>query len=197
MELKFVKLVRPCISVFFAVGLVLHASLATAQKDDVFDSLVAFHSALFGRYGDEGPLAASALDRLAASLDAWEQSQIAGEEALRRSGSDPAELARFYAQQGRFDEATRAIATAIAAAPDRSAPRVFYGLLQEATGRRAEAADTFAAASRIDRTDPVAAYLAASRLSSDAEQLQLTAAVLAAATRRARTGAVHATRTHS
>jgi tetratricopeptide (TPR) repeat protein len=61
---------------------------------------------------------------------------------------------------------------------------VFYGLLQEATGRGAEAADTFAAASRIDRTDPVAAYLAASRLSSDApEQLQLTAAVLAAATR--------------
>jgi tetratricopeptide (TPR) repeat protein len=176
--------VRPFISVFFAVCLVLHASLATAQKDDVFDSLVAFHSALFGRYGDEGPLAASALDRLAASLDTWEQSQIAGEETLRRSGSDPAELARFYAQQGRFDEATRAIAAAIAAAPDRSAPRVFYGLLQEATGRRAEAADTFAAASRIDRTDPVAAYLAASRLSSDApEQLQLTAAVLAAATR--------------
>ncbi len=93
-------------------------------------------------------------------LDAWEQSQLAGEEALRRAGSDPAELARFYAQQGRFDEATRAIAAAIAAAPDRSAPRVFYGLLQEATGHRAEAADTFAAASRIDRTDPVAAYLA-------------------------------------
>ena len=54
---------------------------------------------------------------------------------------------------------------------------------QEATGRRAEAADTFAAASRIDRTDPVAAYLAASRQSSDApEQLRLSATVLAAAT---------------
>jgi tetratricopeptide (TPR) repeat protein len=123
---------------------------------------------------------------MAASLDAWEQSQIAGEEALRRAGNEPAERARFYAQQGRFDEATRAITAAIAVAPDRSAPRVFYGLLQEATGRVAEAADTFAAASRIDRTDPVAAYLAASRLSSDApEQLQLTAAVLAAATREA------------
>ena len=61
---------------------------------------------------------------------------------------------------------------------------MFSGLLQEATGRRAEAADTFAAASRADRTDPVAAYLAASRLSSEApEQLQLTAAVLGAATR--------------
>ena len=69
---------RPFISVFFAVWLVLHASLATAQKDDFFDSLVAFHSALFGRYGDEGPLAASALDRLAAILDALEPSQIAG-----------------------------------------------------------------------------------------------------------------------
>jgi tetratricopeptide (TPR) repeat protein len=175
---------RPFIRVSFIVWLVLHASLATAQKDDLFDSLIAFHSALLGRYGDEGALAASALDRMAAVLDAWEQSQIAGEEALRRAGSEPIELARFYAQQGRFDEASRAIAAAIAAAPDRSAPRVFYGLLQEATGRRAEAADTFAAASRIDRTDPVAAYLAASRLSSDApEQLQLTAAVLAAATR--------------
>ncbi|HET8944244.1 MAG TPA: tetratricopeptide repeat protein [Dehalococcoidia bacterium] len=175
---------RRFISVFFAFWLVLYASLATAQKNDFFDALIGFHSALFGRYGDEGPLAASALDRMAASLDAWEQSQIAGEEALRRAGGEPAELARFYAQQGRFDEATRAIAAAIAAAPDRSAPRVFYGLLQEATGRTADAADTFAAASRIDRTDPVAAYLAASRLSTGApEQLELTAAVLASATR--------------
>lgn len=174
---------RPFVSVFFVAWLALDASLATAQKDDFFDSLIAFHAALFGRYGDEGPLAASALERLAASLDAREQSQIASEEALRRVGSEPAELARFYALQGRFDEATRAITAAIAAAPDRSAPRVFYGLLLEATGRRAEAADTFVAASRTDRTDPVAAYLAASRLSSDApEQLQLTAAVLAAPT---------------
>jgi len=174
---------RPFIGVFFAVSLVLHASLATAQKNDFFDSLTAFHSALLGRYGDEGPLAAAALDRMAAILVAWQQSQIVDEEALSR-GSEPAERARFYASQGRFDEATRAIAAAIAAAPERSAPRVFSGLLQEATGRRAEAADTFAAASRADRTDPVAAYLAASRLSSEApEQLQLTAAVLAAATR--------------
>src|SRR5678815_923947 len=174
---------RPFIGVFFAVSLVLHASLATAQKTDFFDSLTAFHSALLGRYGDEGPLAAAALDRMAAILVAWQQSQIVEEETLSR-GSEPAERARFYASQGRFDEATRAIAAAIAAAPDRSAPRVFSGLLQEATGRRAEAADTFAAASRADRTDPVAAYLAASRLSSEApEQLQLTAAVLAAATR--------------
>ena len=178
------SLERPFISVFFAVWLVLHASLATAQKDDFSDSLIVFHSALFGRYGDEGPLAASALERMASILDAREQSQIAEEEALRRAGSEPAELARVYAQQGRFDEATRAIAAAIAATPDRSSPRVFYGLLQEATDRGAEAAETFAAASRIDRTDPIAAYLAASRLSADApEQLQLTAAALAAATR--------------
>lgn len=173
---------RPFVTVCFAAWLVLHASPSTAQQDDVFDSLRAFHSALFGRYGDEGPLAASALDRLEASLDARERSQIAGEEALRRAGSEPAELARFYAQQGRFDEATRALEAAIAVAPDRSAPRVFYGLLQEAMGRRAQAADAFAAASQTDRTDPVAAYLAASRLPSAApEQLQLTAAVLAAA----------------
>jgi tetratricopeptide (TPR) repeat protein len=174
------------ISACFALWLVLHASPSTAQKDDFFDSLRAFHSALFGQYGDEGPLAASALDRIATILDAFAQSQVTDEEAIRRTGSEPVELARFYAQQGRFDEATRAIATAIAAAPDRSAPRVFLGLLQEAMGRPAEAADTFAAASRIDKTDPIAAYLAASRLSSDApEQLQLAAKVLAAATREA------------
>ena len=175
---------RLFICVFFAFWLVLHASLATAQKDDFFDSLIAFHSALFGRYGDEGPLAAAALDRVAAILDAWEQSQIAEEAAIRRTGGEPAELARFYVQQGRFEEATRAIAAAIAAAPDRTATRLLYGLLQEATGRRAEAADTFAAASQIDSADPVAAYLAASRPSPNApEQLQLSAAVLAAATR--------------
>ena len=126
--------------------------------------------------------------------------EIAGEEALRRAGSDPAELARFYAQQGRFDEATRAIAAAIAAAPDRSAPRVFYGLLQEATGRRAEAADTFAAASRTIRTE------SRGRLSGRFAPVVRRGAASVdgrgpggrdARARRARTGAVHATRTHS
>ena len=91
---------RPFISVFFAVWLVLHASLATAQKDDFFDSLIAFHSALFGRYGDEGPLAASALDRLAAILDAWEQSQIAERGGAQAGGKRTRRTCAFLRAAG-------------------------------------------------------------------------------------------------
>ena len=108
---------RPFIKVFFSVWLVLHASLATAQKDDFFDSLIAFHSALFGRYGDEGPLAASSLDRLAASLDAREQSQIAviPDSASRTPVFAPAHYAEGFAllSSRRFREAMEQFRTAL------------------------------------------------------------------------------------
>ena len=112
---------RPFISVFFAV-LVLHASLAAAQKDTFFDSLIAFHSALFGRYGDEGPLAVSALDRVAASLDTREQSQIAElipDSASRTPVFAPAHYAEGFAllSRRRFREAMEQFRTALKTDP--------------------------------------------------------------------------------
>jgi len=112
---------RPFIGVFFAVSLVLHASLATAQKDDFFDSLIAFHSALFGRYGDEGSRAALALERLAASLDAREQSQIAviPDSASRTPVFAPAHYAEGFTllSSRRFREALEQFRVALGTDP--------------------------------------------------------------------------------
>ena len=113
---------RPFISVCLVVWLVLHASLATAQKADFFDSLINFHSALFGRYGDEGPLAASALDRLAASVDTLAQSPVAElipDSASRTPVFAPAHYAEGFAllNSHRFGEAMDQFRTALGTDP--------------------------------------------------------------------------------
>jgi len=135
-----------------------------AQKDSFVDSFIAFHSALAGTYGDEGAAVTAALDGMASSLDVWEQTQVKAEAALKaRAGVTPGELALFYAEHIRFEDAQRAAAEAIAAEPARGSLRTFRGLLQEAAGHRTDAAATFAAAARNDPRDPIAIYLAASR----------------------------------
>ena len=163
---------------------------AAAQKDSFVDSFIAFHSALAGTYGDEGAAAAAALDRMASSLDTWEQTQARTEAALKeRAGITPGELALFYAEHARFEDAIRAAAAAIAAEPARASLQTFKGLLQEAAGHRADAAATFADAARSDPRDPVASYLAASRASAASEEDRhaLASAVMAAAAASGRT----------
>ena len=106
----------------------------------------------------------AALERMEASLDTWEQSQRATEARLKaRAGITPAEMALFYAEEGRLDEAVRAMDGAIAADPTRGPLYVFQGLLHEAAGHRPEAAAVFATAGKVAPADPVAAYLAAAR----------------------------------
>ena len=154
---------------------------AAAQKDSFVDSFIAFHSALTGAYGDEGGAVTAALERMTASLDVWEQTQVKAEAALKeRAGITPGELALFYAENVRFEEAQRAAAAAIAAEPARGTLQTFRGLLQEAAGHRTDAAATFAAAARNDPRDAVAVYLAASRMSpgSSPEELQALAVAL-------------------
>jgi tetratricopeptide (TPR) repeat protein len=88
-------------SAFFAavlLALLVGAPTASsAQKLAFVDAFVAFHSALFGTYGDEGPEVTAALERMSASLGSWE-SREAGERAaataafqaaLTRGPSDP------------------------------------------------------------------------------------------------------------
>ena len=177
-----------------SLALLLTPGPASAQKDSFVDSFIAFHSALAGTYGDEGTAVTAALERMAASFDTWQQTQTKTEAALKdRAGITPGELALFYAENARFEESIRAAAVAIAAEPARVSLQTFKGLLQEAAGHGADAAATFAAAVKTDPSDPLAIYLAASRLSVAAspEELQalaaalLTAAVARPGTRRA------------
>ena len=175
-----------------AAGLVATIALlpvsAAAQKDAFVEAFIRFHSALAGTYGDEGAEVLAAFDRMAASLDAWEQSLRTAEAELKaRGASTPAEFAVLYAEQGRYDDAIRAMNGAISAEPLRASLYAYQGLLQEASGRPSDAALTFAAAATTDPSDPIAAYLAASPWSSATrrENLQPFVAALAAADRRA------------
>ena len=178
---------RAALGVFVALLLPVPAA---AQKDSFVDSFIAFHSALAGSYGDEGAAVTMALERMASSLEAWEQAQAKAEAALKaRAGITPGELALFYAEHVRFEEAERAAAAAIAAEPARGSLQTFRGLLQEAAGHRPDAAATFAAAARNDPRDPVAIYLAASRTppGSSPDDLQALAAALVTASAASRT----------
>lgn len=171
-----------------AAGIITAAVLlpvsAAAQKDAFVAAFIDFHSALSGTYGDEGTQALAALDRMATSLAAWEQSLVEVEAGLKaRAGTTQAEFALLYANQGRFDAAIAAMAGAIAAEPTRASLYVQQGLLQEAGGHRSDAALTFAVAAKRDPADPVAAYLATSLVSPAAqtEDLRPLVAVLTAA----------------
>lgn len=138
---------------------------AAAQKDAFLDAFVEFHGALSGSYGDEGIQVASALATMEASLDGWRQTQRQHEAALHaRPDMTPAELALFYGDHGRFMEASRTIAQAIAAEPARAPLYLVQGFLFEAAGQRGEADVAFAEAARLAPSDTLAAYLAASRL---------------------------------
>ena len=82
-----------------SLALVLSApTSAAAQKLAFVDAFVAFHSALFGTYGDEGRDVTAALERMSASLDVWEQSRREAEAELRaRPTPAPSDRALFYA----------------------------------------------------------------------------------------------------
>lgn len=135
------------------------AQQAVLAKDVFVDALIDFHSALFGTYGDEGPVVTAALDRIAAALDAWERAQAEGEADLRRRGASPADRALFLAEHLQLEAAVTAMKEAIAAEPSRAALHVYLGRLHDALGQRADATAAFDHARALDRSDPVAAYL--------------------------------------
>jgi tetratricopeptide (TPR) repeat protein len=135
--------------VALSLALVPGSTPAFAQKAAFVDAFVAFHSALFGTYGDEGPEVTAALDRMASTLEAWDQTR------------DPAAARQF-------DAAIAATRSAIAAQPSRSDLHVRLGRLYEEVGRRSEATAAFEMARRISPSDPVAAYLLGLQLSEKA-----------------------------
>ena len=142
---------------------------ALAQKLAFVDAFVAFHSALFGTYGDEGPEVTAALARMSASLDVWEQSRRATEAELRaRSTPAPSDWSLFYADALQFDAAIGAMRDAVSAEPTRVPLYLHLGRLYEAIGQRTDAAAAFEAARGVDPADPIAAYLIGLHLSETA-----------------------------
>jgi tetratricopeptide (TPR) repeat protein len=138
---------------------------ASAQKDAFVDAFVAFHSALAGTYGDEGPIVLAELDRMAAALDKWEVANAIAEAALKANPHTmPAEFALLYADEQKIDAAIDAMNAAIAAEPRRAPLYIYLGLLREAAGDRAEAVAAFETARSIDPADPRAAYLVAAAI---------------------------------
>jgi tetratricopeptide (TPR) repeat protein len=136
------------------------ASQTGAQPAAFVDALIAFHSALFGTYGDEGAEVTAALDRMAAALDGWERAQSGRDAELQRAGTaTPAVRALFYAGHQQLEAAISAMREAIAAEPSRAPLHIYLGRLHDALGQRAEAAAAFNAARALDSSDPLAAYL--------------------------------------
>ena len=143
------------------VALVLcFPTTAAAQRLAFVDALIAFHSALFGTYGDEGREVTAALDRMSASLDVWERTRRESEAELRgRQVPAPSDWALFHAGGRQFDAAIAAMKEAVAAEPARAALHLYLGRLHEEAGQRAEAAAAFGRARALDPSDPIAAYL--------------------------------------
>jgi tetratricopeptide (TPR) repeat protein len=134
------------------------ATPASAQRTAFVDALIDFNSALFGTWGDEGPLVVAALDRMTAALDTWEGEQRQAVADPVRRGTPP-DRALLHAEHLQLEAALAAMEEAVAAEPARAPLHVYLGRLQDALGRRAEAGAAFDTARRLDPSDPVAAYL--------------------------------------
>jgi tetratricopeptide (TPR) repeat protein len=163
---------RARVGVCLAVWLSAFPIPAVAQKDAFRDALVGFHTKLAGDVGDEGPLVAGNLDKMAAALAIWDETIRSAEQDLRprlttAASSERARirttLAELYVARGRYADAVREIDAAIQIDGSRGALHAFHGLVLEAMGRQQDAVVAFGRAWELDRDDPVSAYLAASR----------------------------------
>ena len=138
---------------------------ANAQRQTFIDQLITFRLFLFGPYGDEGTRIVDTLDRLSASLSAWDESVRRQEEAVRRrvAASDAAEsaaaLVALLAGRGRLADALIEVDAALAARPDRQLHSL-RGAVLARMGRGTEAADAYLRAWELDGSDTVSAYLA-------------------------------------
>ena len=140
---------------------------ASAQRDQFFDALPAFYSALAGAYGDEGSQLTAHLETLSRALTAWDREVAVTELELRArlKGADKPTalevhtvLAALYAERGRFREALREIGEDIRIDPKRAAFHRFQALLYQAANRPADAANAFRATWIIEPADPQNAY---------------------------------------
>jgi len=165
-------------------------STAVAQRDSFFPAFVQFYQALRGAYGDEGPVLAAQLEQMAVALAGWDREIRDAESQLqpRLEGADVqtalqvhAILASLYLDRGRLDDALREFEVAIGIDPTRAAFHLYAGLIHQAAGRPADAADAFRMAWRLDPTDPQSAYRLVAHRSegTTAEEIERALATLA------------------
>ena len=141
--------------------------VAIAQPRSFIEGLSEFTAAVAGTYGDEGAQIGPALDRMASGLAGWDQ-EIQAFEARAASelrGDAPAvavrvrtELARRYAERGRFGDAFRELDAAISLDPHALPAHFLRGQLLEASSRATEAGNAFRLAWAANTRDPIAAY---------------------------------------
>lgn len=142
----------------------LDSAPAAAQTKEAFvEALVDFVTALEGETGQEGPVAAAALDRMARALAAWDEAILRYEDRLAREapGAPPAAaaamhatMAVIYLDRGRIDAALRALDAAVRLGARDAGVHRLRGLAYEAIGRRKDAAEAYAAADRIAPAAP-------------------------------------------
>ncbi len=143
---------------------------ALETKQGFVSGLIRFMEALPGTYGDEGVGLSSALEAMEAGLRRWDAGLRAYSDAMTAQIKDARgavgaalrlPLGATYLERGRIDEALREFAAAGELDPDRTEPPMFRGLALESAGRRSESVAAFRTAWRLDRQNPVAAYLTA------------------------------------
>jgi tetratricopeptide (TPR) repeat protein len=144
-------------------------SLAIAQNESFVRALSELTAALPGTYGDEGQAARDSLDRLARGLTEWDSTLREYESNIQTivPTAPPGrvlelhmKMGMLYLVRGRNDDAVREFDAAVALSPEPLF-HLFRGLAHNAAGRSAEALKAYAAASTLDRADPVAAYMLA------------------------------------
>jgi len=141
--------------------------VAIAQPRSFIEGLSEFTVAVAGTYGDEGARIGPALDKMAGGLAAWDR-DLAGFEAqcaMELRGAAPAvavrvrtDLARRYAERGRFADALRELDAAISVDPLASPAYFLRGQLLETSSRDTEAGEAFRLAWVASTRDPIAAY---------------------------------------
>lgn len=140
---------------------------ASAQREAFFAAFVQFHQTIRGAYGDEGPRLSGTLETMTAALAAWDRDILLAEARFQPvlKGADTETalqvhtvLASLYLDRGRFDDALREFETDIRIDASRAAFHRYVGLLHQAAGRHAEAADAFRAAWLAGETEPQDAY---------------------------------------
>jgi tetratricopeptide (TPR) repeat protein len=165
-----------------ALVLVLPPAPAAAQRNVFIDHLISFHTALSGRYGDEGRPIERHLDGMAAALEAWDERLAWLETDLRtqlpiasraRALRIRTVLASEYIERARFDDALDEIAAALELTPDDAELHLLRGVVHEAMDRPQEAVESFRRAWTLDPDHPVKAYLFASRLRAQDERADI------------------------
>ena len=151
------------LTVFTLLTLFVTPATATAQRQQVIDSLVPLYHALTGTYGDEGPYIQAQVETVARTIEAWERSLAAAEPQLRarlKEGDAKVAqdvhglLASAYAERGRFADALREIDALLRLDSRQYLYHRLKALTLHAANRPAEAADAFRTLWLLASDDP-------------------------------------------